>query len=192
MSVQSQLAVVARTADPSPDADAQAHSALRNALIDAGAHGASPTLTTAALLLYWRQLLLTCAAQRQWIVEAVRAAVRHGDTTARAWLPVALGDTDPALVRAAVLGYLGVTPVSVERRERAAGDTLEWIRRDLALNRSAVFVALLQLEDGAINERLAGLRGRLTATETAAVWDQFDASVATPSGDFIAEWRAGA
>ena len=55
---------------------------------------------------------------------------------------------------------------------------------------AAVFVALLQLEDGAINERLSGLRGRLTATEAAAVWNEFDAGAGSPSSDFIAEWQA--
>ena len=111
--------------------------------------------------------------QRRWVVDELRAAVRRGETTARAWLPVGLGETDPALVREAVLGYLGQTPVSIERRECAASDALDWIRRGLALNRVAVFVALLQLGDVAINERLAGLRGRLTAAETAAVWCEF-------------------
>ena len=141
-------------------------------------------------MLYWRELLATSATERRWVVEELRVAVRRGETTARAWLPVALGETDPTLVRDAVLGYLGGTPVSVERRERATDDTLDWIRRGLALNRVAVFVALLQLEDGAINERLSGLRGRLTATEVAAVWSEFDAGAGSPSGDFIAEWRA--
>mgnify|MGYP000143102866 CR=1 FL=1 len=70
------------------------------------------------------------------------------------------------------------------------GDALEWIRRGLALNRAAVFVALLQLEDAAVNERLAGLRGRLDALETAAVWQELEGRAGSPSGDFITEWRA--
>ncbi len=190
MSVQSQHAVGTRPAHPLESADTAAWCALRHALIVAGARGAAPALTTAALMLYWRELQSTGATQRRWIVEELRAAVRRGETTARTWLAVALGETDPTLVREAVFGYLGGTPVSVERRERAADDTLEWIRRGLALNRAAVFVALLQLEDGAINERLTGLRGRMTAAETTAVWNACDAGAGTPSGDFIAEWRA--
>jgi hypothetical protein len=58
------------------------------------------------------------------------------------------------------------------------------------LNRVAVFVALLQLGDVALNERLASLRGRLSKVETAAVWCEFDDCDGMPSGDFIAEWRA--
>jgi hypothetical protein len=190
MSIQSQHAVAAHPAHAPARTDVGANAALRHALIVAGARGAAPALTTAALMLYWRALQSTGATERRWIVEELRVAVRRGETTARAWLPVALGETDPALVREAVAGYLGGTPVSIERRERVAGDMLDWIRRGLALNRVAVYVALLQLEDGTINERLAGLRGRLTASETAAVWSEFDASAGTPSGDFIAEWRA--
>ncbi|MBK7903582.1 MAG: hypothetical protein IPJ97_12055 [Proteobacteria bacterium] len=90
----------------------------------------------------------------------------------------------------AVLGYLGATPVSIERRELAVGDALDWIRRGLALNRVAVFVALLQLRDVTINERLAGLRGRLNEAEAAAVWHAFADCDGTPGADFIAEWRA--
>jgi hypothetical protein len=190
MSIQSQYAVATRPVLLPERADVAAHRALLRALLMAGARGAAPALTTAALLHYWRELRLASVTQRRWVVAELRAAVRRGETTARAWLSVALGETDPALVREAVLGYLGGTPVSIERRERAAGDALDWIRRGLALNRVAVFVALLQLEDVAINDRLAGLRGRLTAAETAAVWCEFGDCDCTPSGDFIAEWRA--
>ena len=190
MSIHSPHAVTTRPAYTHTSNDVPARAALQHALIAAGARGAAPALTTTALMLYWRGLQSTSAPQRRSIVEELRLAVQRGETTARVWLPVALGDTDPALVREAVLGYLGGTPVSVERRERAAGDTLDWIRRGLALNRVAVFVALLQLEDGALNERLAGLRGLLTATEATAVWNAFDASAGTTSGDFIAKWRA--
>ena len=190
MSIQSLHAVAAYAVQPLERTNATAHSELLHAMIVAGARGAAPALTTAALMLYWRDLQSSDASQRQCIVEELRVAVRRGETTARAWLCVALGETDSTLVREAVLGYLGGTPVSVERRERAAGDTLDWIRRGLALNRVAVFVALLQLEDGALNERLTGLRGLLTAMEAAAVWNAFDASAGCPSGDFVAEWRA--
>jgi hypothetical protein len=190
MSIQSQPAVATRPAPLTERADVAAHRALLRALLVAGARGAAPALTTTALLHYWRELRLSSVMQRRWVVDELRAAARRGETTARAWLPVALGETDPALVREAVLGYLGGTPVSVERRERAACDALDWIGRGLALNRVAVFVALLQLGDAAINERLAGLRGRLTASETAAVWRELGDCDGTPCGDFVAEWRA--
>jgi len=190
MSIQSQHAVATRSALQPERADVAAHRALLRALILAGARGAAPTVTTAALMRYWQALRLASVTQRRWVVAELRAAVRRGETTSRAWLPVAVGETDPGLVREAVLGYLGGAPVSIERRELAVGDALDWIRRGLALNRVAVFVALLQLGDVTINEQLAGLRGRLNEAETAAVWCVFADCDGTPSGDFITDWRA--
>lgn len=189
MSIQSQHAVVARSATQPERVDVAAHRALLHALILAGARGAAPALVTAALLRYWQALRLASVTQRCWVVAELRAAVRRGETTSRAWLSVAIGEIDPGLVREAVLGYLGGTPVSIERRELAVGDALDWIRRGLALNRVAVFVALLQQGDVTLNERLAGLRGRLHEAEAAAVWRAFADCAGTPSGDFIAEWR---
>jgi hypothetical protein len=190
MSIQSQHTVVTRSALQPERADVASHRALLRALILAGARGAAPAVITAALMRYWQELRLASVTQRRWVVAELRAAVRRGETTSRAWLPVAVGETDPGLVREAVLGYLGGTPVSIERRELAVGDALDWIRRGLALNRVAVFVALLQLGDVTINERLAGLRGRLNNAEAAAVWCAFADCDGTPSGDFIADWRA--
>ena len=190
MSIQSQHAVAKRLALPPERADVSAHRALLRALILAGARGTAPAAVTAALMRYWQELRLASVTQRRWVVAELREVVRRGETTSRAWLPVALGETDSALVREAVLGYLGGTPVSIERRELAVGDALDWIRRGLALNRVAVFVALLQLGDVTINERLAGLRGRLNEAEAAAVWCAFADCDGTPSADFIAEWRA--
>jgi hypothetical protein len=190
MSIQSQHAVATRPALRPERVDVSAHRALLRALILAGARGAVPAAVTAALMRYWQELRLASVTQRRWVIAELRAAVRRGETTSRAWLPVAVGETDPELVREAVLGYLGGTPVSIERREIAVGDALDWIRRGLALNRVAVFVALLQLGDVTIHERLAGLRGRLNGAEAAAVWCAFADCDDTPSGDFIAEWRA--
>jgi len=96
------------------------------------------------------------------------------------------------LVREAALGYISATSFSTKRQERAVDNALDWIRRGLALNRVAVFVALLQLEDDAVNEQLAGLRGRLSAVEAAEVWCNFADCDGTRSGDFIVDWRAWA
>ena len=189
MTIQSQHAAARRSALRRECADVSAHRALLCALILAGARGAAPAAVTAALMRYWQELRLASVTQRRWVIAELHAAVRRGETTSRAWLPVAVGETDPGLVREAVLGYLGGTPVSIERRELALGDALDWIRRGLALNRVAVFVALLQLGDVTINERLAGLRGRLNDAEAAAVWRAFADCDGTPGGDFIAEWR---
>ena len=148
MSIQSQHAVATRPAPQPERADVPAHRALLRALILAGARGATPAAVTAALMRYWQELRSASVTQRSQVVAELRGAVRRDETTSRAWLTVALGETDPGLVREAVLGYLGVTPVSIERRERVAGDALDWIRRGLALNRGAVFVAKARGEGG--------------------------------------------
>lgn len=190
MSILSQQVVSTRAATQPERADAATPRALLRALILAGTRAAEPAAVTAALMRYWQEIRSASVTQRRWVGAELRAAVRRGETTSRAWLPVAVGEMDPELVREAVLGYLGGTPVSIERRELAAGDVLDWIRRGLALNRVAVFVALLQLGDVTLNERLAALRGRLTDAEAAAVWCAFVDCDGTPGADFIAEWRA--
>ena len=63
MSVQSQHAVGTRPAHPLESADTAARRALRHAMIVAGARGAAPALTTAALMLYWRELQSTGATR---------------------------------------------------------------------------------------------------------------------------------
>jgi hypothetical protein len=189
MSIQTQHAVAARLTPPAERPDVAAHRTLLRALILAGERRAAPASVTAALMRYWQELRLASLTQRRWVAAELRTAVRRGETTARAWLPIALGETDPELVGEAVLGYLGGTPVSIERRECAVGDALDWVRRRLALNPVAVFVALLRLGDAAINERLAGLRGRLDDVEVAAVWSEFADCDGTSCGDFIADWR---
>lgn len=189
MSIQTQHAVAARLAPQAECPDVPAHRALLRALILAGERHAAPESVTAALMRYWQELRLTSPTQRRRVAAELRAAVRRGETTARAWLPIALGETDPELVGEAVLGYLGGTPVSIERRELATGDALDWVRRRLALNPVAVFVALLRLGDAAIDERLAGLRGRLDEVEAAAVWSEFADCDGTSCRDFIADWR---
>ena len=52
------------------------------------------------------------------------------------------------------------------------------------------FAVPSHLDDDGINERLAGLRGLLTAAEAATVWSAFDACAGSLSGEFIAEWQA--
>ena len=169
MSILSQQVVSARAATQPERAGAATPRALLRALISAGTRGAEPAAVTAALMRYWQEIRSASVTQRRWVGAELRAAVRRGETTSRAWLPVAVGETDPGLVGEAVL---------------------DWIRRGLALNRVAVFVALLQLGDVTLNERLAALRGRLTDAEAAAVWCALVECDGTPGADFIAEWRA--
>lgn len=176
---------------PTPAATGVAFEHVFPALLACGRRGVAHQALTLALVKYWQCLASSTAQQRRSLAERLRAAIRAGETTPRAWIPVALGDHDSTIVSEAVLGYLGGAPVSVERREHALADALEWIRRDLSLNRVAVFVTLLQQQDVTLNERLACLRGRLSDAQANAVCSALAASEDAATREFIAEWQAG-
>jgi hypothetical protein len=159
------------------------------ALLACGRRGVMQQALTPALMMYWQCLAYSTVQQRRAVAERLHAAIRAGATTPRAWIPVALGDYDSTIVREAVLGYLGGAPVSIERRAHAVAGAFEWIRRDLSLNRVAVFVTLLQQQDAMLNERLAGLRGRLSDAEATQVWSAFAACEDALTREFIAEWQ---
>jgi hypothetical protein len=166
--------------------DAASQYALDSAL-QVGRSSSQPL--TNALQAWWRLLSLADATARAAVSDHVRRAVRNGDTSLRAWVPIALGEFDFALTESAVLGYLGTGPVSVERRAQAVADVLDWIRRDLPLNRAAAFAALLSLHDESVDAALAGLRGRLGTQESAAVWQRLAGDRREETRQFIAEWR---
>ena len=155
----------------------------------AGRRNATTAATTAALQACWGQLSRRTVRQRLDLLDAVRAAVRSGATTSRAWLPLALGEIEPALIGAAVAGYLGEAPCSIDRRAHALEDVLQWFRRGLALDRLAVFAALLHLRDPGVNERLATVRGRLTDAERARVFAEFESCADATTQEFFADWR---
>jgi hypothetical protein len=164
---------------------------LVEAISAAGQRGAHALAVSRALMAYWHALPRVDRGQRAGLLVQVREAVKRGTTTARAWTCVALGDPDFAIVREATLGYLGTPPVSLERREQSVAEVLDWIVRELPLNRAAAFTALVDLNDGAVLERLAGFRGRLTHAEAAAVWAGCAGADSTAIREFIAEWRGG-
>lgn len=156
----------------------------------AGQRGAHGLAVSHALLAYWHTLPRIDRGQRERLLAKVRDSVRRGSTTVRAWTCIALGDPDFQIVREATLGYLGTPPVSVERREQSVADVLDWIVRELPLNRAAAFAALVDLNDGAVLERLAGFRGRLTHAEAEAVWAACEQTPGQAIREFIAEWRS--
>jgi hypothetical protein len=143
-----------------------------------------------ALIAWWRLLAPVAPAARGALLERLRRLVRRGAATPRAFLPAALGDTDATLVVAATAGYLGAGPVSLEWRARAVEDALDWIRRGLALNGGAVFVALLRLQDEDLHARLAGWRGRLSVSQRETVWSCCSGDPCPATQQFLADWRA--
>lgn len=190
MSTQTLHAAATAAVIPAPAATGAAFEHVLPAMLACGRRGVTHQALTLALMKYWQCLAHSTAQQRKFLAQRLRAAICAGETTPRAWIPVALGDHDSTIVREAVLGYLGGAPVSVERREHALADALEWVRRDLSLNRVAVFVTLLQQQDVTLNERLASLRGQLSDAQANAVWSALAASDDAATREFIGEWQA--
>jgi hypothetical protein len=68
---------------------------------------------------------------------------------------------------------------------------LDWIRRALALNRAALCCALLDMANPLSLERLASLRSRFSAPETALVFEAVDGGEwRTDVVTFLEDWRA--
>jgi hypothetical protein len=140
------------------------------------------------LVRYWHELPRHAPFERRRWLEATRARVRAGEATARAFVPHALGDHDEDVVFAATAEYVGAHPVSIERRKAVIDEATEWIRRGLALNRGAVFAALLAVGDAAIDEALGGLRLILTPEEIEVVCRRAAVERARATRVFLAEW----
>lgn len=181
-----------RTRAASECIDASCHDVLRDRMlrlvIAAGRRGAEPAAVTQAIVQGWQWLASRSVDERRALQAHLRDAIAQGHTTARAWLPLAMSEIDPVLLRAAVLGYLGSAPRSVEQRGQALDDVIEWFRRGLTLDRVAVFVSLLELRKPEVNERLASLRGRLTDAERDRALHGFADATDTLTREFIADW----
>ncbi len=113
---------------------------------------------TPALINYWHRLPAESPAARLKALDAVRARVHAGIEAHSVLVTFALGDVDEEVVVSATRAYVAGDPGAV-------AEATEWVRRGLALNRGAVFGALLGLEEESIVERLAALRLVLSAAE---------------------------
>jgi hypothetical protein len=162
---------------------------LESAIASAGqrGRGASADLTP-ILIRYWHEFPRNDVAQRRRWLDSIRARVRTGETTTRAFLPLALGDIDEGIVFAAVAEFVGAHPVSIERRQAAIDEATGWVRRSLALNRGAVFAALLGCGDVVINDALGGLRLILTHPEIEVVCRRAADRPMRATREFLAEW----
>jgi hypothetical protein len=167
------------------------HARMLRDVVVAGRRGVDPAVTTRAVMTAWQWLRQRSLAARRVLHEDLRDAIAQGRTTSKAWLPIAVAETDPALLRAAVTGYIGSVPRSSNAREQAFHDVIDWFRRDLTLDRVAVFEALLALREPEVNARLASLRGRLTIVERDRVCREFAAASDAPTREFCAEWTDG-
>lgn len=118
---------------------------------------------TSALISYWQRLPGESLPARRRTLDILAARVQAGCEARAALLPFALGDVDDGIVAAATQAY--VADGGGAGDTGALGDATEWIRRGLALNRGAVFGALLALGDERVLECLAALRLVLSAAE---------------------------
>jgi hypothetical protein len=150
----------------------------------------APADLTPILVRYWQEMPHAKVDERAQWLDGTRARVRSGETTTRAFALHALGDVDEQIVFGAAFEYVAAHPVSIERRQAAVDDAADWIRRGLALNRGAVFAALLSLGDASVNGTLGGLRLSLTHAEIGAVCRHAVARPSRATRTFLAEWLA--
>lgn len=161
---------------------------LEDVIAGTARRGRVPADLTLALARYWHELPRLEVAQRERLLASIRARVRSGELAERAFAAFVLGDGDADIVAAATAEYVGTHPVSVEWRQAAIADAVEWIRRALPLSRGAVFGALLALHDPAVNESLAGLRLVLGHGEIATACRCAGARPSAATREFLADW----
>jgi hypothetical protein len=143
---------------------------------------------TPALVDYWRKLPAQSAASRRQYLEETRNRVASGERGPESLVPFALADHDDDVVFAATAAYVGVVRDVLERNAAAHAAT-EWVRRGLAINRGAVFAALLSLGDDGINERLIPLRLALSTDDVATVCRRAARRSCERSRAFLHEWH---
>ena len=142
-----------------------------------------------ALISYWHRLPSESPAIRRFNLAALRDDVRAGRRAPEDLVTAILGDIDDEIVHAATRAYVEACASSPAAHRLAAIDAaVEWVRRGLALNRGAVFAALLATGDAVALERLAALRLSLTAEEVAVVCRQLPPSPAKSTVAFLHEW----
>jgi hypothetical protein len=143
---------------------------------------------TPALIDYWQKLPARSTVARRRSLEDARRRVDAGEGSADSLVPFALADHDEEVVFAATSAYVGVVR-DAGQREAAAHDASEWVRRGLAINRGAVFAALLTLGDEGVNERLLPLRLALSPEDVATVCRRAARKPCERSRAFLHEWH---
>ena len=146
---------------------------------------------TSALISYWHRLPAESPIARRKTLDSIRERVRAGLEPRSALVPFALGDVDDGIVVAATQAYAEATLRSHEHgaaSTAALNELTEWVRRGLAINRGAVFGALLALEDERIEERLGALRLGLSAAEIEVACRALGPAWGPRAAAFLAGW----
>jgi hypothetical protein len=148
------------------------------------------SLVTSALIDYWHCLPARSPAVRRQHLALACEDVRSGRLAPEALLPFALGDVDDEIVRRATHAYLETAGGPVAGGcPPSAIDACEWVRRDLALNRGAVFAALLESADDAVLARLAALRLALAPQAVDTICRMVADRPSRVVGRFLHEWH---
>jgi hypothetical protein len=169
---------------PSPDST----DTLEDAIAALGRRGTAAADLMPVLVRYWQETPHRSAIARRGLADRIRARLHAGELTSRALVPVVLGDPDVGIVTDSVIEYLGTHPVSIERRQAAIDECIDWIRRGLALNRAAVFAALLSVGDAVINDGIGRLRLTLSHAEIAAICARCAATSSRATRQFLVDW----
>ncbi len=143
---------------------------------------------TPVLIDYWHRLPGIPLDVRRRSLDEARARVRAGREHPASLVTFALGDIDEQVVFDATIAYVSAGAKGAHIHEPALGDAIEWVRRSLALNRAAVFAALLSLADPALNERLAPHRLTLTSDEIAIVCRRASGDGRKATREFLRNW----
>ena len=144
---------------------------------------------SAAVVDYWQKLPHRSQDARMAMLEQTRVSVHAGEAQSRALLPFVLGDHAARIVALALLDYLAVNLSETRERERRLDETIDWIRRGLALNGAAVFSALLSLADEAVDDRLRSVRLVADLEAVEQVHRELTGERAGRADRFFEEWR---
>ena len=144
---------------------------------------------SAAVVDYWQKLPYRTQPVRMAMLEQTRAAVRAGESPGRALLPFVLGDHAARIVAIALIDYLAINPSETRERDQRLDDTIDWIRRGLALNGAAVFSALLSLADDTVDDRLRTVRLIADLGAVEQVHCELAAERPGRADRFFEEWR---
>jgi len=142
---------------------------------------------TPALINYWHRLPAESPSVRRELLQTTRDRVCAGMEPAAALVPFALGDIDAGIVAEATRAWIAAA-ADAPGRSNAVAEAAEWIRRGLALNRGAVFGALLALGDAEALERLGGLRLSLSAAEVEVACDIAGTAGNARARAFVVAW----
>lgn len=143
---------------------------------------------TNALIDYWQRLPANPLPSRRQSLEIARGQVRDGALPPRDLVPFALADIDEDVVFDATADYIATPAPRAAGEHAPVDDALEWIRRGLALNRGAVFAALLSAGNPELDKRLAAYRLTLAADETAAICRKVARSPHESTSEFLRSW----